>query len=82
MITTHRWLAGKWGKQDPHPHFLHRGMGTELLSGPSSWGPPEVLWLAVKELLVPRPPVPGPSFQVPPVQTNVALCLCSLVKRR
>lgn len=31
-----------------------------------------------KELLVPWPPVPGPSFQVPPVQTNVALCFRSL----
>lgn len=26
-VTTHRWLFGEWGKQEPCPHFLHQGLG-------------------------------------------------------
>lgn len=56
-VTAHRWLVGKWGKQEPCPHFLPRGRGLRSYQAQAAGGP-EVLWLVGKELLAPWPPIP------------------------
>lgn len=78
-VTTHRWLVGEWGRQEPCPISYTRGRGLRSYQAQAAGGL-EVLWLVGKELLAPWPPFPGRSFQVPPVQINIALCLHSLVK--
>lgn len=65
--------------RNPTPISYIRGRGLRSYQAQAAGGP-EGLWLVGKELLVPWLPFPGSSFQVPPVQTNVAQCLCSLVK--